>query len=376
MPSRAEPKVLGQKLREAGRPFLTVAIPHYKHRRYLEIVLQSVLAQRYDDFEIVVSDDQSPDDSNQLIPTLLQASGRPYRYYAQAKNLGYDGNVRFCISAAEGQYVLLLGNDDALTNDSTLASIDRALRELGLPDVAFTNYEDWQTGAVVRRAVRTQCLGSGPRVALRLFRTFSFVSGLLFKQSVAARHETDQWDQSIYYQMYLACRMMAAGGAVASIELSAIRKDVRCDGKTVANYVSKWSNADWSFQPRHTGLESVVRVTAAAVSPYLPPADRSAAVRQIVAQVLSISYSYWLFEYRRVANWSFSVGVARGLLPSTLLAEHQLAATDRVYLWLVYVGATAAGLTVPVGLFRSIGGRIAHSIRRLQQRGDAARPTS
>jgi hypothetical protein len=92
-----------------------------------------------------------------------------------------------------------------------------------------------------------------------------------------------------------------------------------------------------------------------------------------VSQVLSISYSYWLFEYRRVANWSFSVGVARGLVPSTLLTEHDLVLSDRAYLWLVYCAATAVGLTVPVGLFRAIGGRVAHSIRRIQQRGDAAR---
>lgn len=86
-------------------PFLTVAIPHYKHRRHLEVVLASLFEQSYNDFEILISDDNSPDDSSMSIPILLQQSGRPFRYYSQPQNLGYDGNVRFCLSAAQGRYI-------------------------------------------------------------------------------------------------------------------------------------------------------------------------------------------------------------------------------------------------------------------------------
>ena len=83
--------------------FLTIAIPHYRHRRYLELVLESLFAQTYRNFEIVVSDDCSPDDSAAVIPSILLASGRPFFYYRQPANLGYDGNVRFCLRAARGR---------------------------------------------------------------------------------------------------------------------------------------------------------------------------------------------------------------------------------------------------------------------------------
>src|SRR5437762_13193830 len=75
-------------------PFITIGIPHYKQRRHLEVVLASLFAQEYEAFEILVSDDCSPDDSKETLPPILAASGKAFRYYAQPKHPGYDGNVR------------------------------------------------------------------------------------------------------------------------------------------------------------------------------------------------------------------------------------------------------------------------------------------
>ena len=327
-----------------ARPFLTVAIPHYKQRPYLEIVLASIFEQTYADFEILISDDRSPDDSNSVIPPLLKESGRAFRYYAQEKNLGYDGNVRFCLRAARGQYVFLLGNDDALKTPETLADVVAALQELQLPEIAFTNYEDWATGVPVNRAQATRVLGGGAQTAARYFRTFSFVSGLIYKQELASAHETGKWDQSIYYQIYLASRILAAGGHLGALSLSAVRKDVRFAGKGVPTFIERQANQPWSFQSRSTGLDSVIRVTADAILPTLPEDERSKTLRRIVAQVYAITYPYWLFEYRRAVNWSYAVGIARNLWPGTLLADYDLKFFDALRLWLLYLAVTIVRL--------------------------------
>jgi glycosyltransferase involved in cell wall biosynthesis len=319
---------------------------------------------------VLVSDDRSPDDSNQVIPPLLQKSGVPFSYYSQDKNLGYDGNVRFCLAHAHGRYVMLLGNDDALAGPNTLSRIRQALNEVGDPDVAFVNFEDWSDpSAVVRRAVSTRSLGTGPDVSIRFFRSFSFVSGLIFRQALCVEHETDRWDQSIYYQIYIACRLIAAGARLAALDIVALRKDVRIDGATVVNYATKVAGARWSLDARHTGLESVIRVTQDAVLPYLPPEQRSAALRRIINQVYMVTYAFWLFEYRRVGNWSLSAGVARGLWPGRLLGEYpQLSPLDRLRVWQTYAAVSAAGLSLPAGLFERHRVRLAALIRRLQQK--------
>lgn len=351
-------------------PFLTVAIPHYRHRRYLEAVLASIFAQDLNSFEIVVSDDCSPDDSQRVIPEVLHRSRRPYRYYVQPANLGYDGNVRFCLAAAEGEYVLLLGNDDSLAGPDSLRRIADVLLKLERPAVAFVNYSDYATGVVTQRAQSTQLLGSGPDTAIRFFRSFSFVGGLLFAREAARQHETDAWDGSIYYQIYLASRIVASGGGLAAIDECTVRKDVRLDGQTVPNYATKWAGTPWSFARRHTGLDSVIRVTAAAVLPALPEKEHSGALRRIIGQVLAISYPHWLFEYRRVANWSTAVGVARGMWPGGLLAEYRLELTDRMWLWVAYAVVTVTGLLFPTTLFVRFRARLADWVRRSQQSTD------
>jgi glycosyltransferase involved in cell wall biosynthesis len=374
--ANAEQLLSGSESRTESSPFLTIAIPHYKHRRYLEIVLQSVFAQSYQDFEILISDDCSPDDSNSVIPPLLKDSGRSFRYYAQSANLGYDGNVRFCLSAARGRYVFLLGNDDALAGPDVLERVANMLKDLDFPEVAFTSFGVWNSEQVVPRALSTRILGHGPAVALTHFRSFSFVSGLIYDQKLALANETDRWDSSIYYQIFIACRIMAAGGRLGSLAISAISKDVRVADHMVPNYATKWANEAWSLQNRHTGLDSVVRVTADAVRPFVAINERSAVLRSILVRMFASSYSFWLVEYRRVSNWSFSAGIARAMWPGKLLREYKvdwgLTLKDRIHIWCVYLFTTIAGLLAPVSLLRAISSRLANTLRRKQQSRPAA----
>jgi len=348
-------------------PFLTVAIPHYKHVRYLALVLESIFEQQYQDFEILVSNDHSPDDSDEVVPGLLADSGRCFRYYSQPHNLGYDGNVRFCLAAAQGRYVMLLGNDDALAGPTVLQELETALHKLDLPDVAVTNYADWQSGQIVQRALSTHVVGRGYDTAIRFYRSFSFVSGLIYDRAHALAHETDRWDRSVYYQMYIGARLIAEDGRLGTINLVTVRKDVHIDGQGVPNYKTKARDAKWSFERRSTGVESVLRVTWDGVQPYIPARDKSKAVRRIIGQAYLTLHPYWILEYRRIANWSYGVGVARGHWPGKLLTEYDLDLQDRLYLWVLYTGVTLIALIMPVDLFNSIKFRLAHFVRILQQ---------
>lgn len=360
-------KALSERV-DSSSPFLTIAIPQYKRRRYLEVSLESLFAQTFSNFEILVSDDKSPDDSNEVIPGVLERSGRFYRYYAQRENLGYDRNVRFCLGNARGRYVMLLGNDDAIASPATLDEIATILTKLDYPEVAVTNYEDWESGKVTKRAYGTHVLGSGPAAAVHYFRSFSFVSGLIYASDEARRHETDKWDTSIYYQIYLACRIAAAGGRMAALDLSAVRDQIRLDGEIVPEtYRREYKDAGWTWKPRHTGLDSVARVVVDAVLPSVPGPDRSRTVTSVWKQLFSITYPYWIFEYRRLANWSWGLAVARDLWPGRRLREYEIHLSHRVFLWLLYFAVTFTALVIPASWFTAIRHRLAAFIRRRRQ---------
>lgn len=333
-------------------PLFTIAILQYERRPYLEAVLASLFEQDLDDFEIVVSDDNSPDDSREIIPALLQRSGRVFRYYLQPINLRYDRNLRFCLSVARGRYVFLLGNDDALAASSTLRELAALLRQLDWPDLALTNFANATTGKLVRRAGATRVWPAGPATAAAMCSAFTFVSGLIFERTAAERYATTRWDDSTFYQVYLAGRIIAAGGRLATLDVCAIHQDLTLAGRPAPNYIAKLNRAAWSWQPRTAVLDKVIHLTADAAVPYAPVAEQSSYRRRIAADVLRKSYLFWLLEYRRVANWGYAFGLARGLWPGRWLPGlGTLQLRDRLPLWLQYLGLTVAGLLTPWGLF-------------------------
>lgn len=361
--------------RAGPEPFITVAIPQYNRRAYAELALASVFQQEGADFELLVVDDCSSDDSAEVLPDLMTDAGVPFRYLRHRSNEGYDRNVRFCLEMARGTYVLMLGNDDELAAPDTVARLEAALRGLGRPGVAVTNYEDWQTGERTRRVYGTADLGSGPETAAHFFRLFSFTSGLVFRRDLAGSHATDELDSSIYYQIYLACRIIAAGGRLAGIDLVAIRDHIRLEGELVPEtYRVKYRDAPFTIALKHTGLDNVLRVAVAAISPF---GEESRLVRAVALQLYLITYPHWLFEYRRVATWGHAVGVARDQWPPRQLAGRRVQLTDRAVLWSAYLASTVLGLLVPARWFVAIRSRLADAVRKARsRRSPAARRAS
>ena len=351
----------------AEAPFITVAIPHYKNVDYLKRVVESVFQQAYSNFELLISNDCSPDDSDLIIPKWFEDQRCDYSYYSQSRNLGYDGNVRFCLSQARGKYVLLIGNDDALAHCNVLQQLEETLSSLGYPDVAFTNYEDWETHQVSRRALFTKSYAGNVETALKFYRSFSFVGGLVFKHEQALKHETDKWDRSVYYQIYLAVRIISSGGYLASLDVTAVSKDVRIEGQKVFTYVDKWKEAEWSFKQRHTGVDSVLRVTWDAMKPYLSASEQSRYARRLISNAYATLHPYWVMEYRRVANWSFAVGVARGHSPGVIFKEYPLNPLDKFLLVVQFYVITVASLTIPLQIFARAKSFVASWLRRRQQ---------
>ncbi len=89
-------------------PKVSVVIPACNQARYLAESIQSVLAQTYDDYEIIVVDDGSTDGTRAVVESL----GSGIRYVWQ-ENQGLAGARNTGIREAHGKYVALLDSDDA-----------------------------------------------------------------------------------------------------------------------------------------------------------------------------------------------------------------------------------------------------------------------
>ena len=92
------------------RPLVSVVVPSYNHAKYISKAVGSVLSQDFGDFELLISDDASPDGSWEVISGFSDARIRSFQ---QDKNLGPVGNLVFLIKQARGKYIALLNSDDA-----------------------------------------------------------------------------------------------------------------------------------------------------------------------------------------------------------------------------------------------------------------------
>ncbi|HWC00674.1 MAG TPA: glycosyltransferase [Bryobacteraceae bacterium] len=93
------------------KPLVTFLVPCYKLAHLLPECIESILNQTYENFEVLILDDCSPDNT----PEVAQRFTDPrVRYIRHEKNLGHLRNYNAGIALAKGRYVWLISADDRL----------------------------------------------------------------------------------------------------------------------------------------------------------------------------------------------------------------------------------------------------------------------
>lgn len=100
-------------------PTVSVVIPTYNTAKYISEAIESVLAQTYKDFEIIVVDDGSTDNTKEVLQPCIEQIRYIYQGNggrASARNTG--------IKAARGRYVAFLDSDDMWTPGKLEKQVD------------------------------------------------------------------------------------------------------------------------------------------------------------------------------------------------------------------------------------------------------------
>lgn len=115
---------------------VSVCIPTYNRANYLIQSVKSVLSQTYKDFELIICDDGSTDET----PTVVsQWDDSRIRYIRHAQNIGRSKNMRSGFDAAQGNYFIKFDDDDALTPEF-LAKTVAVLEAEPTVDFVCTNH--------------------------------------------------------------------------------------------------------------------------------------------------------------------------------------------------------------------------------------------
>lgn len=95
------------------KPFFTIAIPAYKSL-YLKECIESVLSQTYDNFEVVIVDDASPEKLNDIVSQFSDNRVRFYRNNVNCGAVNVVDNWNICLGYSKGDYIICMGDDDKL----------------------------------------------------------------------------------------------------------------------------------------------------------------------------------------------------------------------------------------------------------------------
>ena len=110
----------------ANRPEITVVVPVYKVEEYLNDCVDSIIAQTFPDFELILVDDGSPDRCGEMCDGYAERDRRVRVIHKENGGLSDARNKG--IDAAEGRYITFIDSDDTVSRDYLKCLHDAAIK--------------------------------------------------------------------------------------------------------------------------------------------------------------------------------------------------------------------------------------------------------
>src|SRR6188768_2020632 len=121
-------------------PTLSVTVLNYNYGNYLPQCLDSILAQTFEDFELIVVDDCSTDNSLEVIKPYLRDPR--VRLVSHAKNVGYSGSLIEGTEAhSRGDFVTVISADDMVRRPDAFERQIELLSAHPEASFCFTGYD-------------------------------------------------------------------------------------------------------------------------------------------------------------------------------------------------------------------------------------------
>ena len=177
-------------------PLISVIMTSYNYEKYISSALDSVLAQTYDNFEIIVIDDGSKDSSVSIIEAYAKKHDNIKLYtHDGGKNLGLPQSMRLGIKKAHGEYIAFCESDDLwainyleekvkiINKYESVAIISNAIKMFG-------NEEDIKARGWVCQHIRKLLKNGGTPIDLRYNQDFNFIptlSSVMIRKDILSR---------------------------------------------------------------------------------------------------------------------------------------------------------------------------------------------
>ena len=122
---------------------ISVIVPVYKVENYIADTVKSIINQSFKNFELILVDDGSPDNSATIAEKLLSVSDIDYQII-HTENRGVSAARNTGLESANGQYLIMVDGDDVLTQDflTVYANLMKRYPEADVYSTSFTIFSD------------------------------------------------------------------------------------------------------------------------------------------------------------------------------------------------------------------------------------------
>lgn len=110
---------------------VSIIVLTYKNFQNLKNNIRSIAEQKYDDYEVIIQDDGSPNFNFAFVESLVKQSGKPDKFHIERneKNLGTVKNMNKAIKKTHGDIIVPLSQDDIFFDSDTLSLIVEAFNK-------------------------------------------------------------------------------------------------------------------------------------------------------------------------------------------------------------------------------------------------------
>jgi abequosyltransferase len=202
------------------RPQLSVIVPTYGRAEHIGPLIDSVLAQEFQDWEMVVAEDASPrrEEVRAVVEQYRARLGDRLRYHQNPATLGYDANFRQLVELAGGEFLFVMGDDDRVAPGAFEAVVGAIRRypRLGVIIRAYAVFQGEPSNVLkVLRHWPEECVfPAGPRAIVAAHRRLVAMAGIVMHRDSAKSFADERFDGTLFYQQWLAANILVERDAV------------------------------------------------------------------------------------------------------------------------------------------------------------------
>jgi glycosyltransferase involved in cell wall biosynthesis len=289
-----------QKVRESGyAPLVSVIIPTFNRARQVQAALRSILTQTYPNFEVIVVDDGSTDETREAVAQVIDqqhSNGKRVRYFFQT-NQGQSVARNKGVDAALGQWLGFLDSDDVWLPEKLewqVRAVEKFKEECGACICDARVFDDLGLDTTAFRSSGKRCdetLGMESDAAEKLVKCRDpyWVSTLLVRTEVAKQigsfdpHIEYAEDHDFLFRLSLATSFCYVNRPLAVLDRSKSPQNSTCRA---------WDSVEVRLRGTQSMFEKWLRL-----GPTLTPEVRRTVVRSL--RNVHSAWTNWHLEHER-----------------------------------------------------------------------------